>query len=95
MSHIDPGGNQKQDIVLRISPQDAARVLPQFVKGGRLDSVGVVRHLEGLLGLTSPKIQRKEAARWYRKAAMLGLPEGQYNYGESYVTGQGVEENRI
>jgi TPR repeat protein len=35
----------------------------------------------------------KEAVEWYRKAAEQGDPDGEYDLGHMYVTGEGVEKN--
>jgi TPR repeat protein len=37
----------------------------------------------------------KEAARWYRRAALQGLATAQFNLGRALERGEGVEQNAI
>jgi TPR repeat protein len=38
---------------------------------------------------------KKEALKWFRKAADQGLPEAQYELGQLYQSGETVEKDRI
>ena len=45
-------------------------------------------------GRAVPKNYR-EAANWYRKAALQGYAKAQHNLGNLYVIGQGVPKNYV
>lgn len=48
-----------------------------------------IMYFSGELG----KVNYEEAAKWYEKAANLGLKQAQYNLGTMYDRGQGVKQN--
>jgi len=41
------------------------------------------------------KADKKEAVKWYRKAAEQGDAEAQFNLGRAFVNGEGVDKDKM